>query len=273
MFEVKPNEDGLLTYYGDTFRIVLRRYSDPHRENMAFNAAKYLGKPTPPFENKADEDAYYRRPLNIIRAGHVPEVLRGEMAEFLFIDVSKEVYDHLITYTTRNMRVAGGNRALTSDDFTMPSDKMKNPALVGDAISDSMSNYQALLEAGETPQVARSAMPVNAKLNDFVYQFNFVTLGKYLFAQRIWEKGAQGNTVKVVRGMWELVHHVDPELWDTIYKWWGLPAIQWTEVRRKLDKWKLTVDQLIVQLLNNCSPDQKAEEALVRLFGEQKTHW
>lgn len=173
------NEESCWAYYGDTFKIYLRRYSDPKRLNLARNAAVYLGK--------KDRDNI-RRPLRIIKMGHVPEIFRGEHAEFEFVDVSKEVYDHLVTYTTRNMRVAGGNRALTSDDFTMPSDKMKNPESVKTAIQDSMDNYKNLLEDGETPQVARSAMPVNAKMNPFVIQFNFLTLGQSLFKQRLWEK-------------------------------------------------------------------------------------
>lgn len=211
-------------YEGDTFKIVLHRYSDPDRSNMARNAAIYLGKP--------DRDNV-RRPLTIIRKGHVPEVLRGEMAEFEFIDVSHEVYDHLITYTTRNMRVAGGNRALTCDNFTLPSDRMKDPQLVRQMIEISMNSYKTLLESGETPQVARSAMPVNAKVNPFVYQFNLLTL-VHIFTQRLWEPGAQGNTVKVVQGMWELVHAEDPELWDTIRDCHGEEARAWIEVRRKL---------------------------------------
>jgi hypothetical protein len=225
-------------YEGDTFKIIMQRYSDPDRTNMSRNAAIYLGKP--------DRDNI-RRPLNVIKMGHVPEILRGEMAEFEFVDVSKEVYDHLVTYTTRNMRVAGGNRALTSDDFTMPSDKVKNSLNVKLAINGSMGEYRNLLEARETPQVARSAMPIAAKLNPFVYQFNFLTL-VYMFKQRIFEKGAQGNTVKVVQGMWELVRSQDEELWDTIRDCFGEEAHSWEQVRKKLKKndlelyWKLMRD-------------------------------
>jgi len=140
-------DSGVREYQGGTFLIRMTRYSDPERLNAARNAARYLGK--------TDLDNT-RRPLSIIKQGHVPEVFRGEFAEFEFEDVSKEVYDHIITYTTRNMRVAGGNRALTSDNFTMPSDKMKNSTSVKIAINGSMHEYQSLLASGETPQVARS---------------------------------------------------------------------------------------------------------------------
>lgn len=260
-------ENGLLTFVGDTFKIRLVRYSDPKRLNAARNAARYLGKTD--IEN-------IRRPLSIIKQGHVPAIFRGEMAEFEFEDVSKEVYDHLVTYSTANMRVAGGNRALRSDGYTMPSDKMKNPDLVRNCITDSMQNYHILLDEGETPQVSRAAMPVNAKLNTFVFQFNFVTLSEAIFKQRIWEKGAQGNTVKVAQGMWELVHQMDADLWETFFDWNGEPATNWVEVRRKLKKKKIKLGDFIQETLkqdNREMSEMDLEDILVLLYGEQKTMW
>jgi hypothetical protein len=257
-------EDGVLTYTGDTFKVRLSRYSDPDRLNLARTAAIYLGK--------KDRDNV-RRPLTILRKRHVPAIFRGEMAEFEFIDVSKEVYDHIITYTTANMRAAGGNRALISDDFVMPSDKMKNPERVRDNIIRSMQAYQDNLESGETPQISRSAMPVAAKLNTFVYQFNFVTLGESIFKQRIWEKGAQGNTVKVVKAMFELCSFMDKELWDTFYKYHGAPSIEWALAGDKLER--ISIHQL-VNMLQDKSLDisqKPAVEVLRSLFGEQKTMW
>jgi hypothetical protein len=266
--------DGLLTYFGDTFKIVMHRYSDPHRLNAARNAAIYLGKP--------DRDNI-RRPLSIIRQGHVPEVFRGENVEFEFIDVSKEVYDHIVTYTTRDMRVAGGNRALTSDDFTLPSDKVKDMTAVHAAVAASMDNYKQLLELGETPQVSRAAMPTSAKMNPFVYKFNFVTLGTSLFKQRIWESGAQGNTVKVVRGMYELVHYMDPELWDLFYEWHGEPATEWVEARRKIKKGqfkdvnnktvKIGTVKEFIETLSSLNPDMDTEKAIRGLLGQSKSMW
>ncbi len=261
------NDKGQYVYHGDTFEIVMTRYSDPQRLNLARNAARYLGK--------KDIDNI-RRPLSIIRRYDVPEIFRGEHVEFEFHNVSKEVYDHIVTYTTRNMRVAGGNRALTSDDFTMPSDKVKNEWVVRQKIGDSMQNYKDLLDAGETPQVARSAMPVNAKMNIFVYQFNFLTLGQSTFAQRIWEHGAQGNTVKVVQGMYELCIAMDKELWDTFYKYYGTPMMNWREVHSKLEKKGLTMHQLaqlIFEERENYNPDETVVDYLIRKFGERKSMW
>lgn len=260
---IHRDENGLLYYQGDTFKITLSRYTDPNRLNLARNAAIYLGK--------KDRDNI-RRPLSIISQGHVPEIFRGEHAEFIFEDVSKEVYDHLITYTTRDMRATGGNRALASNDYTVPSDKMKNPLMVEHKIQQSMLNYKELMEMGETKQVSRSAMPTAAKMNPFVYQFNFLTLGESLFKQRIWEKGAQGNTVKVVQGMYELCKHMDTELWDTFYEYKGTPALEWAEVRKRLKKKEFTLGDLIATY-NYADLDVSLVDYLTRLFGEQKSMW
>lgn len=266
---VQRDHNGMLYYQGDGFRINMTRYSDPARVNLARNAARYLGK--------SDIDNV-RRPLGIIRKYHVPEIFRGEHVEFEFFDVSKEVYDHIVTYTTRNMRVAGGNRALTSDDWTMPSDKMKNPLAVEYNIDKSMKNYKELLDMGETPQVARTAMPVSAKMNTFVYQFNMLTLGQSLFNQRIWDKGAQGNTVKVVQGMFELCYYVDKELWDTFYEYYGTPMMEWRTARKPMKR--MTVHQLLNELHalaldpeSGQDPNETVESYFRRKYGEIKNMW
>lgn len=259
-------ENGILTYFGDTFKVRLNRYTDPDRLNLARNAAIYLGK--------KDRDNI-RRPLNILRDGHVTAIFRGEHAEFEFIDVSKEVYDHIITYTTANMRAAGGNRALASDDYTMPSDRMKDSARVRGNIVSSMANYENLLEHKETRQVARSAMPVAAKMNPFVFQFNFVTLGESVFKQRIWEKGAQGNTVKVVQAMHALCQAVDKDLWDKFYEHKGTPALEWEEVRKRITKGELTVSQFLneLQALDPQNGDRSLVDYLVERSGGLKSMW
>lgn len=265
---ITTNENGLLEYRGDTFQIVMQRYSDPYRLNLARNAAVYLGK---------KDRNNTRRPLTIIKQGHVPEIFRGEHVEFEFVDVSKEVYDHLVTYTTRNMRASGGNRALVSDDYTLPSDKVKNIELVNRAVINSMASYQKLLDVGETRQVSRSAMPVAAKMNPFVYQFNFLTLGQSVFKQRLWERGAQGNTVKVVQGMYELCKHMDEDLWNTFYEYMGEPAIEWGEVRKSLKKSNLTIQQLANELntlaLEGDDISPSVLDYLVKRLGQQKSMW
>ena len=271
MSNIYINEEGIMCYQGDTFTIKMNRYTDPERLNLARNAAIYLGK---------KDRTNIRRPLNILRDGHVTAIFRGEHAEFEFLGVSKEVYDHIITYTTANMRAAGGNRALVSDDYTMPSDKMKDPDRVRMNIRRSMDAYKDSLDAKESRQVARSAMPIAAKMNSFVYQFNFVTLGESVFKQRIWEKGAQSNTAKVIEGMFKLCSEMDSELWDRFYEYKGTPSLQWEEVGKRLKKEKLTVHQFVNELLTvttNPESGQNGDESivdfLIRRSGGLKSMW
>ena len=267
MGKVFTDNLGTYCYQGDTFLIKMHRYSDINRANLARNAAIYLGKP--------DKDNI-KRPINILRDGHVTAIFRGEHVEFEFVGVSKEVYDHLTTYTTANMRATGGNRALKSTDFTMPGDKIKNEELVFSAIQYSMENYHALLTHNETKQVARSAMPIAAQMNPFVFQFNFVTLGESIFKQRLWEKGAQGNTVKVIQGMFELCHAVDSELWDAFYEYKGTPSLTWEEARKRLNKKGVTLADLLTSLTDeDCAQngDVLLVDYLSRKYGGLKSMW
>lgn len=261
---ITKNDRGNLVYKGDTFEIELFRYTDPDRLNLADSAALYLGK---------EDTENIRRPLSIIKQGHALEIFRGESATFKFYNVSKEVYDHLITYKTMNMRVAGGNRANISRGYTMPSDKMKDEDYVRKSIEWSLENYHELINGGETPQVARSAMPINSKMAPFKLQFNFQTLIQALFVQRIWEAGAQGNTVKVVRGMYELVSSIDENLWDTVREYYGPHVKEWRDALVKLRKDGYTVGDFIADTDN---PDTRSLplEAVIRAkFGKTKSMW
>ena len=228
--------------------IKIVRYSDPLRLNLARNAAIYLGK--------EDKDNI-RRPLNILRMGHTLEIFRGESVEFLFNGVSKEVYDHLTTYTTRNMRVTCGNRAKLSNGWVMPSDKMKLPSFVGTVIQEVHKWYHELANT-ESPQVARSAMPCGATMNEFVIQFNFATLMQAVFPQRIWTHGAQGNTRIVVQRMYELLLEEDKELWETVEECYGAKMQAWMQAYRKLRK--MERGDIII-------------EGIIEEFGKTKNMW
>lgn len=251
-------------YEGDTFKIEMTRYSDPERLNMAHSAAIYLHKP---------DTNNTKRPLRIIRDGHVPAILRGEMAEFVFHGVSKEVYDHLVTYSTMNMRVAGGFRANVAEGYTMPSDKTKLPSLVEHILKENYNNYLTLAHS-ETPQVARAAAPINVKMPPFKMQFNLLTLAQSVFPQRIWDKGAQGNTVKVVEGMYRLVYEQDPELWATIYTYMGEPMTNWKHAYRKMVKQNVSLRDLKKALQEyEGHDDEYAIYVISNIYGKAGSMW
>lgn len=272
---IVTNEKGNLEYHHDGMKIELFRYTDPDRLNLADSSAVYLGKP--------DTDNT-KRPLNIMRLGHALEVYRAESATFKFYGVPKQVYDHLITYKTIQARIAGGNRALVSDTYTLPSDRMKDPSIVATKMKDAHQAYLDLIEAGETGQVARSAMPVNANMNPFKLQFNFQTLIESLFVQRIWELGAQGRTVEVVQGMFWLCHAMDPELWEQVYELYGPHVKEWKDVQKKLRRKGVTLRDLMLAVHKKAGldkdedtfeffADEPLEDVLRAVYGVQKSMW
>jgi hypothetical protein len=226
----------------------LVRYSDEQRINLARNAAIYLGK---------DDRDNIRRPLTILKKGHTLEIFRGEYAEFEYEGVSKEVYDHLTTYTTRNMRIAGGNRALTSNSYVLPNDRMVSPSKVEKYIQANMENYNNLCSF-ETPQVARSAMPCSAIMHPFVLQFNFATLIQAIFPQRLWTNGAQANTRIVAMKMFNELLEVDEELWRVAEEYNGIIAQSWMQAYRNLVK---------------TPQGKKVIENLINEHGKTKSMW
>lgn len=213
--------------------VKLLRYSDPDRKSLAHAAAIYLNKP---------DTENVKRPLSLIRKGDTLAIFRGEHARFEF-RTSKIVYDHLITYTTLNMRACGGLRGNRADVFVPP---VSDPDPLLKAVGEQhLYAYQELLKGvnpltgeGILPrkkEVARSVAPMSVELH-YVLEFNFATLIEAVFPQRIWAPGAQPDTKQVVQEMFELVYEQDPELWGLVKEYYGPEALAWKKVRAKLKK-------------------------------------
>lgn len=213
--------------------VKLIRYSDPERKSLAHAAAVYLGK--------SDTDNV-KRPLNIIRKGDTLTIFRGEYARFEF-ESTKIVYDHLMSYTTYNMRACGGLRANVATKFVPPAED--NDPLIEELGNNHLKSYQSLIE-GINPntsetiqkkrlQAARSIAPMSVTLH-YIFEFNFATLIEAIFPQRIWLPGAQLDTKLVVDEMYRLVHEQDPELWNLVYEYYGPEALSWGKVGKKIKK-------------------------------------
>lgn len=213
--------------------VKLIRYSDPDRSSLAYAAAVYL--------SKLDMDNI-KRPLSMIRKGDTLAIFRGEYARFEF-RTSKTVYDHLITYTTANMRACGGLRGNRADRFIPPVGD--SDSLIQTVGEQHLRDYQDLVDGvnpltGEAikpkkKENARSVAPIDVELH-FIFEFNFATLIESMFPQRIWTPGAQGDTKMIVQEMYELVHDVDPELWGMAEEYYGTEAQAWKLVRHKLKR-------------------------------------
>lgn len=210
--------------------ITLLRYTDPTREHLARAAAVYLGK---------EDVDNIKRPISIMRKRHALAIFRGESARFEF-ETSKVIYDHLITYTTADMRACAGLRANKAVEFVPPAED--DDPIYSVMGQGAMDNYNYLVngidpETGDKMkrkrlQAARSVLPTSVKIR-YQFQFNFLTLIT-MFQQRIWTPGAQLDTFQAVQAIWELVHAQDPELWDAVKEEFGPEEIAWIQVRKKL---------------------------------------
>jgi thymidylate synthase ThyX len=199
---------------------------------LARAAAVYLGK---------DDIDNIRRPLTIMKKRHALAIFRGESARFEF-ETSKVVYDHLITYTTADMRACAGLRANEAYEFVPPVED-DDPIYAGIAKA-TFRSYKALI-SGINPftmdeqkkkrmQAARSILPIGVKIK-YQFQFNFLTLIT-IFQQRIWTPGAQQDTKEVAEILYQLVREQDSELWDTVYEMFGPEEIGWQHARMKMRK-------------------------------------
>lgn len=237
----------------DNFTVELTRYTDPDRRSLAHAAAVYLGKP--------DTDNV-RRPLNIIKKGDTLAIFRGESARFEF-RTSKVVYDHLITYTTLNMRACGGLRANEATVFIPPAED--DDPIYRELGETHLASYRKLVH-GIDPhtddpvqkkrlQAARSVAPISVQLH-YLLDFNFTTLIESVFPQRIWSPGAQLDTRLVVERMFELVRAVDPELWDLIHDQYGPEAHAWKRLRARVRR-----------------EEPELYERLIKSYGAARSMW
>ncbi|MHB1683042.1 MAG: FAD-dependent thymidylate synthase [Bacilli bacterium] len=215
------------------FAVSLVRYSDPGRRSLAHAAAVYLGK--------SDTDNV-KRPLGIIKKGDTLAIFRGESARFELF-TSKVVYDHLVTYTTMNMRACGGLRANEATVFVPPGED-SDPVYreIGEKHLQAYRNLVHGIDpqtedpvAKKRLQAARYVAPVSVQLH-YLLDINFATLIEAIFPQRIWSPGAQHDTRQVVEQMYRLVRGEDPELWDLVYEYYGPEAYAWKRMRVKLKR-------------------------------------
>lgn len=227
-------------------RVIVLRATDRGRKSSAFSASLYLGKYT-----EMDDINRFQR---MVKMGHSYEPIRGESISFLFIGVSKPAYDHLITYTIRNRRVAGGLRANEPWGFVVPYEAKDKETYLNIAMEQLERCQQLIRRAqdetseekkNEQLQAVRSLYPTGVILPPFQFDFSEEALVKNIFRQRIWEKGAQGETADVVNDMWHAVRSLDPEKWDLLYDYHGPHIVSHLKAMRTLRDKKTTLGQLL----------------------------
>jgi hypothetical protein len=227
-------------------RVIVLRATDRGRKSSAFSASLYLGKYT-----EMDDINRFQR---MVKMGHSYEPIRGESISFLYIGVSKPAYDHLITYTVRNRRIAGGLRANEPWGFVVPYEAKDKQTYIQIAM-EQLERCQSLIRRAQTEtseevrneqlQAVRSLYPTGVILPPFQFDFSEEALVKNIFRQRIWEKGAQGETADVVNDMWKAVRSLDPEKWDLLYDYHGPHIVSHLKAMRTLRDKKMTLGQLL----------------------------
>lgn len=225
-------------------RVIALRSTDAERLSSAFKASIYLGK----YQDMNNTERFLK---NMVSAGHSYEPIRGENILFLFVGVSKPVYDHLTTYSVgRSTRIAGGQRANLPWGFEVPVETKGDTQGFAEAgmaaVAEIVNNVKGYGETQKQQiQAARSLLPVGYIMPPFLLEFSEEALIKNIFTQRIFERGAQGATVDVVKDMWNAVQLIDEEKWNHLLDYHG-PHIQaWKKAMRTLRDKELSFSDLL----------------------------
>ncbi|MBC9785925.1 FAD-dependent thymidylate synthase [Heliobacterium chlorum] len=221
-------------------RVIALRYTDRERLSSAFAAALYLGK----YDDMDNTERFLK---GMVRAGHSYEPIRGETISFLYIGVSKPAYDHLITYTLRNRRIAGGLRANKPWGYVIPKEA-KNRKVYKAMMESQLAQCEELTRQADTKeqlQAVRSLYPTGVILPPFMFDFSEEALAKNIFQQRLWEPGAQGETKEIVQNMFEAVRELDLEKWDFLQEYHGEHMSTQKRAMRKLREQRPTLGDLL----------------------------
>lgn len=220
-------------------RVIALRATDRTRMSSAFKSAIYLGK----YNDMANKERFLN---SMVSAGHSYEPIRNESITFLFIGVSKNVYDHLVTYSVgRYGRIAGGQRANIPWGFEIPVEA-KDPTLYTEGLQRVQEvAVLAKQKHEEQMQAARSLLPTGYIMPPFIFEFSEEALIKSLFRQRLFERGAQGATVEVVKDMLDACLKIDKEKWERLIEYHGEHTKTWERIMRTLRSQHTTFEQLI----------------------------
>lgn len=204
--------------------------SDPDNSIMKQLAAIYHGFWDEVFGIK---EADQRRINRIISRPKEASLIRGDVYYFLFV-TSVVTRGHWDTYATRNVRAAAGQRANEISYVMLPEDADDEDAReLAELLDYYADKIKRAGEDGKRLQVARYFAPQSA-VQVYIYAFNAQTLAEAIFPQRLWLPGAQWETKECARQMWEQVHSLKPEFWDTVYDRFGPDNEIYIQTMRKL---------------------------------------
>lgn len=232
-------------------RVIALRSTDSNRIFSAFKSAAYLGK----YDDMQNKQRFLSK---MVKSHHSYEPIRGESILFLFVGVGKPSYDHIITHSTgRYARIAGGQRANLPWGLEIAVETKDKAGYVDRNWQRVVDVINIVGKGDEEPEVkeqlqaARSELPIGYIMPPFLYEFSEEALAKTLFRQRLWEQGAQGATVEVVKDMLDCCLEIDREKWETLIDYHGSHTISWEKAMRTLRDKRYTFDDLCKMSFEN----------------------
>jgi len=241
-------------------RVIAVRSTDKNRLSSAFKSAVYLGK-------WDDMDNRERFLNGMVKTGHSYEPIRGEHVAFLFIGVSRNVYDHLITYSVgRSARISAGQRANLPWGYETPLESKTPDMFMTMGINQVREVVRMVKGENEETgkqqiQAARSLLPTGFIMPPFLYEFSEEAL-VHIFQQRLWEPGAQGATKEIVNDMLNCVSILDQAKWEVIQDYHGPHIRQWNKVMRTLRDKPASIGKLLTALESRGIIETKDEQNL-----------
>jgi hypothetical protein len=228
-------------------RVIALRCTDKNRLISAFKSAVYLGK----YKNMDNVNRFLR---NMVEAGHSYEPIRGESILFFYIGVGKPVYDHLTTYSVgRTTRIAGGQRANLPWGYEK-AHELKEAKGADQLVEQDIEKIRHVIAISkglheehdkQQLQALRNSLPVGFIMPPFLLEFSEEALIKNIFKQRIFEKGAQGATVDIVKDMWNCCIQLDKDKWMKLYDYHGPHVQGWMQAMRTMRDKDITIGDLL----------------------------
>ncbi|RDB64427.1 hypothetical protein C1878_00800 [Gordonibacter sp. 28C] len=229
-------------------RVIAVRQTDQGRLFSAFKSSLYHGK----YDDMQNIDRFLTK---IVPAHHSYEPIRGETILFLFVGVSKLVYDNLVTFTSgRPSRIAGGRHHTVPWGIEAPCKLAKDDVYIRENMQR-VQNVVDLMQSGDLTkdkkirlEMAINELPVNHIMAPFMLEFSEETLVTKVFKQRLWERASHKRaSFDIVRNMWECCLELDAAKYQTLYDYHGPQNTIWTDLMRTLRNEQTTLYDLLVK--------------------------
>lgn len=227
-------------------RVVAIRQTDTSRLFSSFKSGFYHSR----YDDLQNRERFLKQ---LVRRHHTYEPIRGETVLFLFVGVSKSVYDGLSMFVSgRPTRIIGGSNHSVPWGVEVPKG-VSDPAAFAAPFLEDMARIaqlfgeEKLSEADkEEMRVLRAKLPACTLMAPFILEFSEEALVTKVFVQRLWERGVEGrDTADVVRDMWMCCRSLDRGKFETLRDYHGSHTVIWEDGMRALRDSATTADRFI----------------------------